>query len=103
SPLRRNANMGKDGNKPVGSRPAKPPRRLAIPLRLAIGALERNIRKLERTGATPLLIATRKKRLAKMRKELASLEGPRLSLTLPRSFRVSEQNETGRVSLVLRG
>ena len=69
--------MGKHGNTLVGIRLAKPPRRLAISLRLAIGALERNIRKLERTGATPLLIATRKKQLAKMRKELGGLKNPR--------------------------
>ena len=62
--------MGKEGNKPVGTHRSKPPsRRSAISLKLAIGALQRNIRKLERTGASPLLIATRKKRLAGIQKE----------------------------------
>jgi hypothetical protein len=48
-------------------------RRLAISLRLAIGTLETNIRKLERTGASPLLVATRRKRLARMQEELAKM------------------------------
>jgi hypothetical protein len=46
-------------------------RRLAISLKLAIRALETNIRKLERTGVSPLLIATRKRRLGRMQEELA--------------------------------
>jgi hypothetical protein len=47
--------------------------RLAISLRLAIRALDTNICKSERTEASPLLIATGKKRLARMRQELAKL------------------------------
>lgn len=48
-------------------------RRLAISLKLAIGALESNIRKLERTAGSPLLIVTRKRRLARLQEELANL------------------------------
>jgi len=52
--------------------------RLAASLKLAIKALKTNIRKLERTGdAHPLLIAARKKELAKLRKELGGLKNPR--------------------------
>ena len=40
--------------------------RLATSLKLASDALQANIRQLESTGAHPLLIATRKKELAKM-------------------------------------
>ncbi len=48
-------------------------KRLAISLKLAIRALESNLHKLERTAACPLLILTRKKRLARMQQELAKL------------------------------
>jgi hypothetical protein len=67
--------MGRNREEPVGSRNSKlqTQKRLAITLKLAIGALQSNIRKLERTGGSPLLIATRKKRLAKMQEELAIL------------------------------
>jgi hypothetical protein len=48
-------------------------KRLAWSLKLAIGTLETNIRKLKRTEASPLLIATRKKPLARMKEELTQL------------------------------
>jgi hypothetical protein len=48
-------------------------RHFAITLKLAIKTLQGNIRKLEKTGASPLLIATRKKRLARMQTELIRL------------------------------
>ncbi|HKS72429.1 MAG TPA: hypothetical protein VJQ82_04480 [Terriglobales bacterium] len=48
-------------------------KRLAISLKLAIKALESNIHKLEKTAGSPLLIVTRKKRLARMQEELANL------------------------------
>lgn len=47
--------------------------RLATSLKLASDALQANIRQLESTGAHPLLIATRKKELAKMQGEIAKL------------------------------
>jgi hypothetical protein len=50
-------------------------RRLAIALKTTIRTMQGNVSKLERTGASPLLIATRKKRLAKMQAELARLSG----------------------------
>ena len=43
-------------------------------LKLAIAALEGNIRKVERAAGSPLLIVTRKKRLARMQEELANLD-----------------------------
>lgn len=49
--------------------------RLAITLKIAIKTLQGNICKLERTGASPLLIATRKKRLVRIQEELAKM-GP---------------------------
>ena len=49
--------------------------RFAITLKIAIRALEGNIRRLERAGASPLLVATRKKRLVRMQEELAKM-GP---------------------------
>ena len=48
-------------------------KRLAVSLKLAIGALQTNIRKLEKAEGSPLLIATRKKRLARMQEELDRL------------------------------
>lgn len=48
-------------------------KRLAVSLKAAIRALEGNIRKLEKTGAHPLLIMARKKELAKMEEELSRL------------------------------
>lgn len=47
--------------------------RLATSLKLAIKALQTNIRKLERTEAHPLLIAARKRELLKMQEELTRL------------------------------
>ena len=48
-------------------------RRLALTLKIAIRTLQGNIGKLERTGAFPLLIAARKKRLTRMKEELAKM------------------------------
>ena len=48
-------------------------KRLAISLKSAIRAIQTSIRKLEKTGASPLLINARKKRLANMQEELATL------------------------------
>ena len=45
----------------------------AITLKIAIRTLQGNIRKLERTGASPLLIAARRKRLVRMQEELAKM------------------------------
>lgn len=63
----------------VGALPPKRDtrRRLAISLKLAIGSLGTNIRKLENTGASPLLVAARKKRLVRMKEELARLAKPK--------------------------
>ena len=60
------------GRRQSGSKPGTT-RRLEIFLELAIRALETNIRKLEETEGFPLLIAARKKRLARMRTELTKL------------------------------
>ena len=70
------ASKGKPGDEFVGSPGSGlgAKKRLAMSLKLAIGALESNIRKLERTAGSPLLILIRKKRLARMQEELASLD-----------------------------
>ena len=51
-------------------------RHLMMALKLAMKGLRSNIHKLQKTGAFPLLIATRKKRLARMQQELAKLRAP---------------------------
>ena len=48
-------------------------KRLKIALRLATLALDTNIRRLEKTGGSPLLLGIRKKRLARMQRELSEL------------------------------
>ena len=47
--------------------------RLATSLKLASETLHANICKLEKTGAHPLLIAARKKELAKLQDDIAKL------------------------------
>lgn len=51
----------------------QPRTRLAVSLKLAIEALQNNIRKMERSEAHPLLIAARKRELFKMQDELGKL------------------------------
>ncbi len=48
---------------------------LAKVLKVAVKSLQGNIRKLEKTGASPLLIAARKKQLARMKEQLSKI-GP---------------------------
>ena len=68
--------MGEDRQKPVGTRTSKPAtKRLAISLTLAIGALESNIDSWTGLGHRLLMVAARKKRLARMQAELAQLSG----------------------------
>jgi HEPN domain-containing protein len=66
--------VGKHGKVPVRTHTSRAVTgRLATSLKLAVEKLERNIRKLEKAEISPLLIAARKKQLAKVQDELARL------------------------------
>lgn len=66
--------VGKNRQQPGCSRSSRTvTARLAMLLRLAIRSLQCDICKLERTQASPLLIAARKKQLTKIQAELARL------------------------------
>jgi len=65
---------GNGGGEPLTVEASKPATssRLAISLKSAIGALQTDIRKLEKTASSSVVIATRKKRLARMQQERAT-------------------------------
>jgi hypothetical protein len=69
---------GNGGGEPLTMEASKPATssRLAISLTSAIGALQTDIRKLEKAESSSLLIATRKKRLARMQQQLEQLDEP---------------------------